>query len=187
MIYVGWAAFRWDSWAGYGIIFATVVTIASWILIGWLIYREAYGAVATPEPRTLEGAKWLREECPGHEVGTISEINLYPVKGAAQVSVQEAKVEATGFEGDRRCMCITASDNNFYTQRDNPKMALLVARNEPDGTLVLSAAGSAAECRVTLGGTGQRKQATIWDEPYEAIHYISIHIIKRFVIRAYST
>ena len=108
----GWAAFRWDSWAGYGIIFATVVTIASWILIGWLIYREAYGAVATPEPRTFEGAKWLREECPGHEVGTISEINLYPVKGAAQVSVQEAKVEATGFEGDRRCMCITASDNN---------------------------------------------------------------------------
>ncbi|MBI2380323.1 MAG: MOSC domain-containing protein [Gammaproteobacteria bacterium] len=59
----------------------------------------------------------------------LSEINLYPIKSAAQVRVAEAEVEARGLRGDRRWMLIDEA-GQFLTQRKHPHMALIRVRIE---------------------------------------------------------
>ena len=167
----GWANFRWNSAAGAGVVIATSVTVLSWIAIGYLVYKEMFLPPPLPEARSYEGAKWLREACPGHEVGEISEISIYPVKSGAQLLLQESNILTTGFEGDRTCMVITANDNNFYTQRDNPKMALLNAKYDSEGGLILYTAGDSPkkEMKIILTQSGEAKTATVWDDPFPVI------------------
>lgn len=53
----------------------------------------------------------------------LTEIWIYPVKSLGGVRVKSARVMEKGLEFDRRWMLID-DDNNFMTQRFNPKMAL---------------------------------------------------------------
>ena len=54
----------------------------------------------------------------------LSEINIYPIKSLAGISLNEAKIERRGLEFDRRWMLIDAN-NKFLTQREFPKMATI--------------------------------------------------------------
>ena len=54
----------------------------------------------------------------------LSEINIYPIKSLAGISLNEAKIERRGLEFDRRWMLIDEK-NKFLTQREFPKMAML--------------------------------------------------------------
>ena len=49
-------------------------------------------------------------------------IHIYPVKALGGISLLEAEVTARGLKHDRRFMVID-TDNEFVTQRENPKMA----------------------------------------------------------------
>ena len=54
----------------------------------------------------------------------LSEINIYPVKSLAGISLESSKIERRGLEYDRRWMLIDEK-NEFLTQREFPKMATL--------------------------------------------------------------
>jgi uncharacterized protein YcbX len=55
---------------------------------------------------------------------TISELNIYPVKSCAGISLSRARLAPTGFENDRRWM-IVRPDGRFVTQREEPRLALI--------------------------------------------------------------
>ena len=67
----------------------------------------------------------------------ISEINIYPVKSLAGISLNESKIERRGLEFDRRWMLID-ENNKFLTQREFPKMATVKTEILSDGLQVSS-------------------------------------------------
>ncbi|HQU85509.1 MAG TPA: MOSC domain-containing protein [Pyrinomonadaceae bacterium] len=54
----------------------------------------------------------------------LSEINIYPVKSLKGISLENALVEEKGLQFDRRWMLVDEK-NQFLTQREFPKMALI--------------------------------------------------------------
>jgi len=65
----------------------------------------------------------------------LSEINIYPVKSLAGISLESSKIERRGLEFDRRWMLID-ENNKFLTQREFPKMATVRTEILPDGLQV---------------------------------------------------
>jgi uncharacterized protein YcbX len=63
---------------------------------------------------------------------TLSEINIYPVKSLAGISLQSSEVEERGLKYDRRWVMVDET-NTFFTQRDFPEMALINVLVENDG------------------------------------------------------
>ncbi len=54
----------------------------------------------------------------------LSEINIYPIKSLAGISLKSSRVEERGLQFDRRWMLVDGK-NDFLTQRDFPKMATI--------------------------------------------------------------
>lgn len=73
----------------------------------------------------------------------LSEINIYPIKSLAGISLKESKVERRGLEFDRRWMLVD-ENNKFLTQREFPKMATVKTEILADG-LQVSINGSSFE------------------------------------------
>lgn len=67
----------------------------------------------------------------------ISEINIYPIKSLAGISLKESKIERRGLELDRRWMLVD-ENNKFLTQREFPKMATVKTEILADGLQVSS-------------------------------------------------
>lgn len=65
----------------------------------------------------------------------LSEINIYPIKSLAGISLNKAKVERRGLEFDRRWLLVNEK-NKFLTQREFPKMALLKVEITDNNLLV---------------------------------------------------
>lgn len=63
---------------------------------------------------------------------SLSEINIYPVKSLAGISLQSSEVEDRGLKYDRRWVLVDDS-NVFFTQRDFPEMALIKVDIGKDG------------------------------------------------------
>jgi len=70
----------------------------------------------------------------------LSEINIYPVKSLAGISLNESKIERRGLEFDRRWLLVD-ENNKFLTQREFPKMATIKTEILSDG-LKLSSDGN---------------------------------------------
>jgi uncharacterized protein len=66
----------------------------------------------------------------------ISELYVYPVKGAAGIPLRQATLDDFGIRHDRRWMVVD-DEGRFITQRNRPRLALLQPELEPD-RLVLS-------------------------------------------------
>lgn len=102
-----------------------------------------------------------------HNSGTIAamtqarltEITLYPVKSAGGIAVQERQVEARGLAGDRRWM-VVGPDGGFLTQRDWPRMALILTALDAD-RLRLDAPGC-APLRMPVLPDGGRLTVRVW-------------------------
>ena len=71
----------------------------------------------------------------------LSEINVYPIKSLAGISLREANIERRGLEFDRRWMLVD-ENNKFLTQREFPKMATVKTEILADGLRVSSGSGS---------------------------------------------
>jgi len=163
-----------------GIIFAIFITLLSWVGVAYLIYQAYCSPVITPEAKTADAARWLRET-PGSLVGTISEINIYPIKSCAQVPLEESQVYPSGLGGDRSLMIITAADNNFLTQREDPRLSLISATyqetspgapTQPESTNLVLAVPDGEKHTVKLSTTDaklERRTATIWEEPVSVV------------------
>jgi uncharacterized protein YcbX len=63
---------------------------------------------------------------------TLSEINIYPIKSLAGISLQTSEVKDRGLKYDRRWVLVDDT-NTFFTQRDFPEMALIKVAIEQEG------------------------------------------------------
>jgi len=98
----------------------------------------------------------------------LSEINIYPVKSLAGITLKEAKIERRGLEFDRRWMLID-ENNKFLTQREFPKMATVKTEILPDGLLVSNNGNS---LKVAFEPeTVETKTVQIWQSRCEAKIY----------------
>ena len=101
----------------------------------------------------------------------ISEINIYPIKSLAGISVEAAMVEDRGLRYDRRWM-LTTPDGMFFTQREFPRMATLSVWIEEDGSGLGVAADRFGDVFVPMDAdSDKRQQVTIWGSVCEGAVY----------------
>ncbi len=65
----------------------------------------------------------------------LSEINIYPIKSLAGISLESSKIERRGLEFDRRWLLVDEK-NKFLTQREFPQMATVKPEILSDGLQV---------------------------------------------------
>lgn len=103
----------------------------------------------------------------------LTELNLYPIKSCAGISLREAVVTEAGLMSehiyDREWMVVDA-DGNFLTQREHPRMALIVPRIKGD-MLELRAPGMLRlEIPLDLGDPDEAPtlNVRVWDDTVKA-------------------
>jgi uncharacterized protein len=100
----------------------------------------------------------------------IAELNLYPVKGCRGIALQSATLAATGLQsegiGDREWVVVDAEDE-FLSQREYPKMALIETRLTPS-SLLLKAPGMLL-LDVPRDSEGDVRKVRVWDDSVSAV------------------
>lgn len=104
---------------------------------------------------------------------TLTELHLYPIKSCAGIALREATVTEAGLMSehiyDREWMVVDAQ-GNFLTQREHPRMALIVPRIKSD-TLELRAPGMLRlEIPLDLSDPDQAPtlEVRLWDDTVKA-------------------
>ena len=99
----------------------------------------------------------------------ISEINIYPIKSLGRVNKTNIQVDPQGLANDRRYMLVD-KNNQFITQRKNPKLALVSVIEERD-CLIINAPNK-SELIVTKSSLTEIKQSVkIWKDTCSAIFH----------------
>jgi uncharacterized protein len=101
----------------------------------------------------------------------VSEIYVYPVKGAGGIGLHTARLDSFGIEHDRRWMIVDEA-GQFLTQRNQPGLALLGIELEPDALVLRSL--RAGEARLPLrpdrqATTGRTIRVKVWEDEVGAI------------------
>lgn len=100
----------------------------------------------------------------------VSELYVYPVKGARGVPLRSARLDSFGIEHDRRWMIVDAA-GGFVTQRNHAGLALLDTALEPDALVLRSL--RAGEARLPLRPDGQPGadaiEVRVWNDSVSAI------------------
>jgi uncharacterized protein YcbX len=103
----------------------------------------------------------------------LTELNLYPIKSCAGISLRKATVTAIGLMSehihDREWMVVD-SDGNFLTQREHPSMARIIPRLKNDA-LELQASGMARlEIPLSLPNphNAPTLKVSVWDDTLQA-------------------
>jgi uncharacterized protein len=97
---------------------------------------------------------------------TISELNIYPVKSCRGISLSRVAVEPAGFQHDREWM-IVRPDGRFVTQREQPKLALIMP--VLNGPFLVLSAPEGGELRVPLRHDGAVLDTVVWRDVCPAI------------------
>jgi len=103
----------------------------------------------------------------------VSEINLYPIKSCAGISLREATLTRAGLMTesiyDREWMLVDAA-GNFMTQRDHPRMALITPRLKADTMELCAPAMRRLEIELGLPDPEHAPVLTvqIWDDSVKA-------------------
>lgn len=90
---------------------------------------------------------------------TLAELYVYPVKSCRGVALERALLTAAGFAHDREWMIVTP-EGRFLTQRELPRLALVVPHLEP-GALTLTAPG-VPDLAVSLAASGAVREVVVW-------------------------
>lgn len=96
----------------------------------------------------------------------LSEINIYPIKSLGGIPVEEAVVEDRGLQFDRRLMLVDES-NQFITQREIPRMALLKMSMDSSGLTAVYNGSSLPILPVPDGAATARVK--IWSSSVKAV------------------
>jgi uncharacterized protein YcbX len=99
-------------------------------------------------------------------VPRLSEINIHPVKSCRGTPVESALFDRWGLLGDRRWMIVDQTDH-FLTQREEPRLALVVPRHLGE-TLLLEAPGEPPLRLPATGSDGEERLVTVWDDTCRA-------------------
>lgn len=101
----------------------------------------------------------------------LSQLILYPIKSCAGIVVEEAVVTIAGLaaEGvhDREWMVVTP-DGQFLTQREYPRMALVVPRVEGDALVVSSPGMAPLALPLAPACDAPARVVRIWDDEVKA-------------------
>ena len=101
---------------------------------------------------------------------TITEINVYPLKSGAPVTLDAATVEPRGLEHDRRWMLVD-DDGQTITAREVPTLVHVRATVETSG-LTLSAPGtSTLQVPPVDAADGSTRKAFVFDVPVQGVGY----------------
>jgi uncharacterized protein len=90
---------------------------------------------------------------------TLSSLIYYPIKACRGFEVESSQVERMGLQHDRRMM-VTTPDGTFLTQREYPRLALVIPTLK-GGTLELSAPEFDSLC-VNIQTSGTSHPVTVW-------------------------
>ncbi|MBG7602583.1 MAG: MOSC domain-containing protein [Gammaproteobacteria bacterium] len=97
----------------------------------------------------------------------LTEINIYPVKSLAGISLQSSPLDAMGLRYDRRWMLVTPA-GKFITQRTHPQMALIQPQL-PDGVLTLTRQGMLDHHVPAVSTDRMSMQVEIWNDGVNAL------------------
>ncbi|HEX9206766.1 MAG TPA: MOSC N-terminal beta barrel domain-containing protein [Steroidobacteraceae bacterium] len=97
---------------------------------------------------------------------TLAGLYVYPVKSCRGIAVASALLTNAGLQHDREWM-VVSPDGRFLTQRDTPRLALVVPTIEREA-LTLDAPGM-VPLTVPLDADGERRVVTVWREQCRAI------------------
>jgi uncharacterized protein len=96
----------------------------------------------------------------------LSELNVYPVKGCAGISLETSTLDHRGVPGDREWMVVDAG-GRFICQRTDPLLSRIRVQLEPE-RLVLEAPGL-PPLRLSRTTPGPGVQVTVWDDTCTAV------------------
>ncbi len=95
---------------------------------------------------------------------TLSEINIYPIKSLAGISLQSSEVEERGLKYDRRWVLVDET-NTFITQRKFPEMALIKVSIENAGLKLQHKIKNVEQLLIPLNFEHKEKSnVVIWDD-----------------------
>ncbi|WP_020527826.1 MOSC domain-containing protein [Flexithrix dorotheae] len=97
----------------------------------------------------------------------LTEINIYPVKSLAGISIKESILEDTGLQYDRRWMLVD-ENGRFLSQRKHPKMALAKTRIISDQLIISVKDFGELNIDKKLQ-TGEKTTVEVWDDHCEAV------------------
>lgn len=101
-----------------------------------------------------------------NSVSNLSNINVFPVKSIAGISLSSAQVEKQGLQCDRRFM-VASLDGKMITARTHPQMVKIKAIIEPDG-LVLCYPGL-IDLHFTFDELEMKEvDTTVWSDAFTA-------------------
>lgn len=95
----------------------------------------------------------------------IAALHVYPIKSCRGLTLESVVITPTGFEGDRQWMVVNES-GRFLTQRELPRLALVVPTREEHG-LRLTAPGM-PEFAVRRDRTEAAMRVTVWNDSLDA-------------------
>jgi uncharacterized protein YcbX len=98
----------------------------------------------------------------------LSALYRYPVKSGQAQSLEASAVGNLGLAGDRRWMVVEQDTGRFLTQRAWPQLGLIHAHHQPDGSLILEAAGFEALPVAVPGDDDALRGVTIWRDSLRA-------------------
>lgn len=98
-------------------------------------------------------------------IASIAELNVYPVKSCAGISLPRAELSATGLAGDRHWMIVNAQ-GKFLTQREAPRLALIRPIAQ-DGGVTLSAP-EVPDLSISRNEADASVEVTVWRDPCKA-------------------
>lgn len=99
----------------------------------------------------------------------LSEINIYPIKSAAGISLKEATVDERGLKFDRRWMLVD-ENGKFISQRTYPELSLVDINIEKDGLVVNHRTKNFGNLFIPFDVDDEySKEVEIWDDKCSAI------------------
>jgi len=160
-----------DAGVWYGIGVAVLCTLISWIVVGYMSYKSFFVKRDAPTPMGDDQIDFLMRRCQRKRVGEVSEINIYPLKSAAQHRVKEAEVTGIGLKNDRGFMVMDLETKIWVSQRENSKMATIGATVSPKGQLTLTCdANKSQQPLVIVPKRGKATaEAMLWESPVPAV------------------
>ena len=99
---------------------------------------------------------------------TLTEINIYPVKSMAGISLPSSAIDAMGLQYDRRWMVVSPT-GKFMTQRSHPQMALIQPQLN-HGQLTLSSFGLEDHTVPLATPNSPRQSVQVWKDTVYAQH-----------------
>lgn len=94
----------------------------------------------------------------------VTSLFIYPIKSLAGISLKDSQVESRGLKFDRRWMLVN-QHNQFITQREHPKMAMLQPEITESSIIVNHRKQNIAPIIISLSApNSESEMVTIWDD-----------------------